>query len=113
MPSRTYVLFRRAMAERRQIVCTYLGFRRELCPIILGHSDGEEKALTFQFAGESTSGLPPGGEWRCLMLAKVSDAGLREGRWHDGPSHRRPQGCVKEVDLDVNPQSPYAPKRRL
>src|SRR5215471_12415944 len=36
--SETYRLFERAMIERKQIVCTYNGKRREVCPVILGHS---------------------------------------------------------------------------
>src|SRR6266513_2570589 len=90
VPNPTYELFRQAMAERKQIVCVYDGFPRELCPIILGHARGQEKALTYQFGGRSRSGLPPGGEWRCLWLSKVST-----------------------VELDVNPSSPYNPRRRL
>ena len=43
MPSETYRLFERAMEERKQILCTYDGYRRELCPIILGHSQGKEE----------------------------------------------------------------------
>ena len=31
VPSRIYELFRQAMAERKPIVCTYGGYRRELC----------------------------------------------------------------------------------
>jgi hypothetical protein len=42
----------------------------------------------------------------------VRHARLREGPWRSGGSHRQPQGCVEEVDLDVNPDSPYEPKRR-
>ena len=113
MPSRVYDLFHQAMAGRKQIVCTYGGFGRELCPIILGHSGGEEKALTYQFGGQSKSGLPPGGEWRCLWLSKVSHVELRDGTWCAGSSHTQPQGCVEIVDFDVNPSSPYNPKRRL
>jgi hypothetical protein len=60
--SATYRPFAEAMAERNQIICTYGGYRRELCPIILGHSRGEEKALTFQFGAGSSKGLPPGGQ---------------------------------------------------
>jgi hypothetical protein len=111
--SQTYRLFAEAMAKRKQILCLYGGYPRELCPIILGHSQGEEKALTYQFAGKSSSGLPPGGEWRCLFLAKVSNAQLRDGPWHAGGSHKQPSGCVEDVDLDVNPASPYNPKRRV
>jgi hypothetical protein len=101
------------MADHKQIVCMYGGSRRELCPIILGHSQEQEKALTYQFGGQSKSGLPAGGEWRCLWLSKVSDVELRNGPWHAGFSHTQPQGCVEIVDFDVNPSSPYKPKRRL
>ncbi|MDB5540471.1 MAG: hypothetical protein JWQ89_2198 [Devosia sp.] len=113
MPSATYELFRQAMAARKQILCTYRGRRRELCPVILGHTGGEEKALTFQFAGESNSRLPPGGEWRCLSLGMVSDVTLRDGPWHTGSGHAAPQACVDVVEFDVNPDSPYFPAQRL
>ena len=89
MPSPTYQLFEQAMRARRQIVCMYGGYVREICPIILGHLRGEEKALTFQFGGQSKSGLPPGCEWRCLWIDKVSDVELREGPWVSGASHRQ------------------------
>ena len=113
MPSRIYELLRQAMAERKQIVCVYRGYRRELCPIILGHSNGKEKALTYQFRGESETGIPPGGDWRCLWLSDVSNVQLRDGRWHTGSSHKQPQGCVEIVDFDVNSLSPYNPIHRL
>jgi hypothetical protein len=114
MPSATYQLFEQAMRKRSQIACMYGGHHRELCPIVLGHSGGEEKALTFQVGGSSSSELPPGGEWRCLFLAKVSFARLHDGPWAaPDDSHAIPQGCVESVDLDVNPASPYAPKRRI
>lgn len=113
MASKVYRLFAEAMTCRKQVVCTYDGHRRELCPVILGHKDGQEKALTFQFGGHSSKSLPPGGEWRCLFLAKVNDVELRDGPWRTGESHKQPQGCVDVVDFDVNPRSPYSPKRRL
>jgi hypothetical protein len=112
VPSSSYELFAQAIGSRKQILCTYAGYPRELCPILLGHSQGQEKALTFQFGGQSKSGLPPGGEWRCLWLSRVSDVQLRDGPWHAGTNHRQQQGCVEIVDLDVNPLSPYHPKRR-
>lgn len=113
MASRTYRLFEQAMRLRKQIMCMYDGYPRELCPIILGHSQDQEKALTYQFGGQSKSGLPPGGEWRCLWLAKITAAELRDGPWRSGSRHTQLQGCVEIVDLDVNRESPYHPKRRL
>jgi hypothetical protein len=102
MPSPTYQLFREALLNAKQIVCTYKGYRRELCPVIIGQSDDKEKVLAYQFAGDSSSRLPPGGEWRCLELFKVTEAEMRDGPWHEGKSHATEQRCVKEVDLDIN-----------
>ena len=113
MPSPTYDLFEQAMAGRKQILCTYDGYPREVCPIILGHTNGREVALAYQFGGGGKTGLPPGGRWKCLSLAKVGNVQLRNGPWYSGTSHAQAQQCVKVVDLDVNPASPYAPKRQV
>jgi hypothetical protein len=51
MSSPVYALFAKAMTERKQILCDHDGGPRELCPILLGHSDGREGALADQFAG--------------------------------------------------------------
>ena len=101
------------MRLRKQLICVYGGLPRELCPIILGHSNGREKALTYQFGGQSRSGLPRGGEWRCLFVSEVGDIQLRDGPWISGSRHTQPSTCVEEVDLDVNPDSPYRPKRKI
>jgi hypothetical protein len=45
MPSATYALFRRAILERKLIVCRYQGKRREIAPHILGFKNRIEKAL--------------------------------------------------------------------
>lgn len=113
MPSATYKVFEQAMHAQSQVRCMYGGFMRELCPVVLGHSGDKEKALTFQVGGGSASGLPPSGEWRCLFLERVTLAALHDGAWRTGESHSAPQGCVEDVDLDVNPSSPYNPKRKL
>jgi hypothetical protein len=113
MVSPIYKQFAQAMAAKKQVVCEYDGYARELCAVILGHTGGQEKALTYQFGGQSKSGLPPNGEWRCLFLEKVRNVHLRDGPWRGGDRHTQPQGCVEDVDLDVNPTSPYNPRRRL
>jgi hypothetical protein len=38
---------------------------------------------------------------------------LQEGKLQSGDSHKTEQNWVTEVDLDVNPRSPYRPRRRL
>ena len=100
MPSATYALFRDAILGERQVVCSYGGRRRELCPHIIGASkSGEEVVLAWQFAGESSGPLP---QWRCLRIAEVRDVRLRRGPWHEGGSHRTTQTCVSDIDLDIN-----------
>jgi hypothetical protein len=100
MPSATYTLFRNAILAGQQVVCSYDGRTRELCPHIIGTSkSGEEVVLAWQFAGESGGKLP---QWRCLRLANVRNARARNGRWHEGGSHRTEQTCVSEIDLDIN-----------
>jgi hypothetical protein len=102
MPTPAYSLFRAAILREKQVTCRYGGFHRELCPVIIGHSDGVEKVLAYQFAGGSSTRLPPGGEWRCLVLSEVRDPVLRDGPWHEGTSHADEQRCVRDVDLDIN-----------
>jgi hypothetical protein len=100
MPSATYTLFRNAILGEQQVVRSYDGRIRELCPHIIGtNRKGEEVVLAWQFAGESSGKLP---QWRCLWLANVSDARPRNGRWHEGGSHRTEQSCVSAIDLDIN-----------
>jgi hypothetical protein len=100
MPSSTYALFRNAILAEQQVVCSYDGRRRELCPHIIGtNRSGEEVVLAWQFAGESSGPLP---QWRCLRLANVRDAHARDGPWHEGGSHRTEQRCVSNIDLDIN-----------
>jgi len=110
--SDTFKAFHRAILDRKQITCTYNGAYREVCPHILGHRDGVEKALVFQFAGESTTVLPAGGEWRCLQLSGVKDVKIRDGRWFSDSRHRTTQKCVDIVYVDVNTAVPNQPGRR-
>ncbi|HZP75182.1 MAG TPA: hypothetical protein VFB45_03475 [Pseudolabrys sp.] len=113
MPSRTYAIFREAILGEKQVTCVYGGHYRELCPHVIGTKDGEEKVLAFQFGGTSSSKLPERGEWRCLHLARVEDAHIREGAWHAGPYHRTTQKCVEDVDLDINIHVRKGPRLRL
>jgi hypothetical protein len=110
MPSRTYELFAEAMLALRPIECRYDDLPRTICPIILGHTNGQEKALTYQTGGRSSGSVP---DWKCLTLSKVRYAKIADGQWRTGERHSQAQSCVKDVDLDVNPDSPYNPKRRL
>jgi hypothetical protein len=96
----TYALIRQAIAARQQVHASYADHPRLLCPHMIGTRAGEPRALFFQFGGTSSRGLAPGGDWRCLPLAGLSEVSVHGGDWHTR-SHSRPQSCIDEVDLEV------------
>lgn len=97
-----YSIVRAAIASRQQIIATYGGHRREMCPHAIGTKAGRSRALFFQFGGSSSRGLPPEGEWRCPPLAGLSDVAAVVGPWHTGASHTQAQTCIDEVDLEID-----------
>jgi predicted DNA-binding transcriptional regulator YafY len=101
MPSSNFDKIRAAMDQRQQITCSYNGLHRELCPHTLGYKKGREKVLGYQFAGESSKGLPIGGEWRCMFIDQIADLAVRDGTWHTRDDHLRPQTCVDDVEFEV------------
>lgn len=111
--SAAYEMLAQAILRRVPVSLNYNGVRREVCPHILGHTNGQERALVFQFGGLSRSKLPAGGEWRCLTVAQVSDVEIREGEWRGGNYHRTVQRCVDKIYIDVNEDVPNQPGRRL
>jgi hypothetical protein len=113
MASTIYTLFRNAIQREQQVTCIYDGRHRELCPHIVGtNKSGEEVVLAWQFAGESSGRLP---QWRCLKLANVGDARVRDGRWYAGGSHKTSQKCVTEIDLETSlePASSHPSEGRI
>lgn len=92
-----------AILEMKQIVATYQGRYREMCPHALGTKNGRRQALFFQFAGESSRGLPRGGEWRCIPVDELADVSIRGGAWHTDDRHSQRQSCVDEIDVEVGP----------
>ena len=98
--SEAYALVRRALEQRRCVEAVFGGHRRRLCPHVLGIRDGEARALFFQFAGGSDSGLPPGGDWRCLAIDELSEVAIIDGPWRTR-AHTGLQHCVEAVDLEV------------
>jgi hypothetical protein len=102
MPSAAYKVIRAAMLEQKQVLCTYDGRPRELCPIVLGHSDKKEKLLAYQVGGSSSKDLAPGAQWKCLFVERMQGARMRDGPWHEGDRHSQVQRCVHDVDVDIN-----------
>ena len=77
MPSPVYERFVEAMREEMQILCTYDGHMREVWPVMVGNTEGEEKALVYQTGGTSNQRLPAKGAWKCFRLAGVRNIRFR------------------------------------
>ena len=110
--SAIFRIFWAAILERQQLTFTYKGLDREVCPHILGHKEGEEKALVYQFAGESSGKLPARGQWKCLYVAEAKNIRPRKGKWHTGDRHMSRQRCIDAVFVDVNTSVPNQPGRQ-
>ena len=94
-----------AIENKKQVIATYDGFRREMCPRVVGYKNGRAQALFYQFGGESKSGLQAPdspNNWRCVPLDGLTVHEIRSGEWYSGPNHSRPQRCVDEIVTEVD-----------
>jgi len=99
-----YTIVKQAIVDKQQIVATYNGYVREMCPHTIGMKNGRTKALFYQFAGGSSSGLAPVGSpdnWRCVFLDDLRDVSARPGPWYTSDRHTQRQTCVDEVDAEL------------
>jgi hypothetical protein len=104
-PSPAYRLIRAAILRRQQVLASYQGLPRSLCPHAIGLVRGVEHCLVYQFAGSSRRGLlPPGSphNWRCLIVARLADLRVREGPWHTAPNYAGPGSCIELLDVSVS-----------
>ena len=91
-----------AIQQKLIVTAMYQGLTRIMCPHVIGYKGGTKlNALFFQFAGESKSGLPPSGQWRCVHISELSNVSIGPGEWHTGPLHTRPQTCVDQIIAEV------------
>lgn len=102
----TYEIIKDAILNKKQIIATYQGYVRELCPHAIGTKNGREQALFYQFGGYSSQGrIVPGSpsNWRCLPIDGLSNISVRNGDWHTAGNHSIAQTCVDLIDVEVIP----------
>lgn len=100
-----YSLVRQAIIDKDQVVGTYRGHIREMCPHVIGTKDGVRRALFYQFGGTSQRTLWPDGStknWRCIPIDRLRDVSVRKGPWHTAPIHSRRQACIDYIDVQAN-----------
>lgn len=97
----TYELLVSAIRNKHWLTATYQGRHREFCPHVIGRGPrGNRQVPGLQFAGESESVLPPGGQWRCFDVDCLRDVEVRSGIWLT-QERLQPQTCVQYIDVDV------------
>lgn len=101
-----YEMLAEAIRAKQQVVARYGGEERVFSPHALGTKRGTDHVLVYQFAGGSRTGLPSGGEWRCLAVDTMSDIRLEPGAWHTAPNVFNPQTCLDEVEVVAEPLPP-------
>jgi hypothetical protein len=110
----SYMLVRQAILEKKQVIANYNGYRRDMCPHVLGWKRvkrrgtmpgrREAHALLYQFAGGSRSGLDRDGSpnnWRCVNVAQLTLWPGGAGPAPPPPTESRPQTCVDEIDVEA------------
>jgi len=90
-----------AIRARKLVLCAYHGFPRVCCPHSIGWAQRVERLLAYQFAGDSSEGLPIDGEWWCFDIREMESVTIFEGEWRTGPHRSRPKKCIQRVYLDV------------
>lgn len=105
-----YSLIRQAIIDKDIVVATYHGYAREMCPHAIGYKKGSQKALLYQFAGGSSSGLGPIGSsenWRCVFVDELENVSVKPGRsnWYTAEQTRR-QTCIDVATSTVRRREP-------
>jgi hypothetical protein len=106
-----YTILAEAISSKQQVVARYHDEERIFSPHALGSKRGVAHVLVYQYAGGSRTGLPPGGEWRCLNVEELSEVRLESGAWRTAENVFNPQTCLDEVDVLADPLPPRATAR--
>ena len=101
-----YSIIRNAIRNKQQVIATYEGHYREMCPHIIGKKEGRGVAVFYQFGGTSRSGLGSDGSednWRDMEIGKLSGVSVREGPWHTAKNYDpdKKKEFVHDIDLKV------------
>ncbi|QQN65592.1 PIN domain-containing protein [Bradyrhizobium diazoefficiens] len=99
--SAAFAALREANLHRRPVRLTYGGKELVVCPYILGHAVGEERAFVLVVDGTGERKESERGHWMCLRLTKIQNIETLDCSWVDRPYPGPIQRCVDQVHLDV------------
>jgi len=92
-----------AIRDKQCLTGLYDGAVRHFAPHALGtKADGAPAAFVFQYAGETRTGLPSGGDWRCFLLDGLSHLRVNEHRWRSRSNYSlKRQTCLAEIKVGL------------
>lgn len=100
-----YELLADAIRNKLQVIATYKGYERHLCPHTLGTKRGRYHCLFYQFGGYSGSRGPITHDsptnWMCADIELLHDVSVQEGEWRTFNRHTRRQSCIDRVHVEV------------
>jgi hypothetical protein len=79
-----YDTLKEAIDKHRCVTVVVDGKLRQVAPLALGIKGSRKKVLTFQYRGDSKSGLAAGGAWRCFFLEDITWAKITDDPWQSG-----------------------------
>ena len=92
-----------AIRDKQCLTGLYDGVVRHFAPHALGtKSDGTPAVFVFQYGGETTTGLPSGGDWRCFDLDRLSHLRCNEHRWRSRSNYSlKRQSCLAIIEVGL------------
>lgn len=97
-----YNIIKQAILHKQSLTGTYQRRIRHFSPHAIGQSDdGQTNVMAFQYGGDSSKGLPPGGEWRCFEVEQLSGVSVNGDAWQTGNGFSSPNTCVTRIDVTV------------
>ena len=105
MDSSTYQIIKNAIINKQNIKADYHNYPRIMTPHVLGHKNGKEKCLLYQFDGQSSSAtfFPENSSdnWRCVFVDELTNISAVDGKLHTCSKHTKAQTCVADVDVEL------------
>src|SRR5271169_2519496 len=102
MSSSNYEVIKDAITNKKNIKADYHNYPRIMTPHVLGHKNGKEQCLLYQFDGQSSSAtIFPDNDpknWRCVFINELKNVSAVEGKLHTCTKHTQQQTCVYDVD---------------
>jgi len=79
-----YDVLKEAIEKHRCVRVKADDLWRDICPISLGYKGEKLKILSYQYRGDSASGIAAEGGWRCFALDEITWAQINDDPWHTG-----------------------------